>query len=166
MHPMRRAIVTVIACALGFTNALACSSSTSSTGSSGSSGTSGEGGTTGEGGAGTDGGSADSASPVDAGPVNNCKVFDDRTAAGATRTITWGFPLAATDRCIDIKVGQSVTWSGNFTQYRVGPSGGTSPNPIAGFDSTAPTVKFPAEGTFGFESPDAPALVGAIRVNP
>lgn len=163
MHPMRRAIVTVLACALGLTHSLACSSSTSSTGSSGGTGedsgrSGGDGGETGDAG--------EDSSALDAGPVHGCKVFDDRTASNATRTITWGFPLPAADRCIDITVGQSVTWSGNFTQYRVGPSGGDKPNPIAGFDPDAPTVKFTAAGTFGFESPDAPALVGAIRVHP
>lgn len=160
MHPMRRAIVTVLACTLGLTLSLGCSSSTSSTHSSGGTGEDGGG----DGGPGDAG--ADSAAVADAGPVNGCKAFDDRSAPGATRTIAWGFPLAAADRCIDIKVGQSVTWSGNFTQYRVGPSGGDRPNPIAGFDPDAPTVKFAAAGTFGFESPDAPALVGAIRVTP
>ena len=160
---MRRAIVTVLACALGLTNSFACSSSTASTGGGG---TGEEGGTSsGDGGGSGDAGSGESAT-LDAGPINGCKAFDDRTAASATRTITWGFPLSAADRCIDVKVGQSVTWSGNFTQYRVGPSGGDKPNPIAVFDPDAPTVKFTAAGTFGFESPDAPALIGAIRVNP
>ena len=151
--------------------AAACSDSdTGSSGSSGSSGeeggAGGEGGATGEGGGGGDGGGR-----VDAGgdaapaaPVNNCKTFDDRSGAGASRTIAWGFPLPAADRCVSIKAGQSVTFSGNFTQYRVAPSGGDKPNPLADFDPATPAVKFPAAGTFGFESPDAPALVGAIRV--
>jgi hypothetical protein len=163
---MRRAIVTLIGVSLAALAAVACSSSTSSTGSSSGDPLedSGSSGTTGDGSAGGD--AADAAPAADAGPVNGCKAFDDRTATGATRTITWGFPLAASDRCVDIKVGQSVTWSGNFTQYRVGASGGDKPNPIAAFDPDAPTVKFAKAGTFGFESPDAPALVGAIRVNP
>lgn len=161
MQGMRRAIVTTLSVALLGVASFACSSS-SSTSSSSSGGTS-DGGTTGaEGGTGDDAGTEADAAP--SGPVNNCKTFDDRTAAGAARTIAWGFPLAAADRCIDIKVGQSVTWSGNFTQYRVGASGGDKPNPIAGFDPEAPTVTFTKAGTFGFESPDAPALVGAIRV--
>ena len=166
---MRRAIVTLTAVALAAgasVASVACSSSSSS--SSGSSGTADDAGSSGgpgDGGGNADGGT-DASAAVDAGPVNGCKAFDDRTATGATRTITWGFPLSAADRCIDIKVGQSVTWSGNFTQYRVAPSGGDKPNPIAAFDPDAPTVKFPTAGTFGFESPDAPALVGAIRVNP
>jgi hypothetical protein len=165
MHPMRRAIVTLLAVGLAALAPVACSSSTSSTSSSG--GTGADGGTGGsEGGGGSDAGSSDAADAADAAPVNNCKTFDDRTATGATRTITWSFQLAAKDRCIDIKVGQSVTWSGDFTQYRVAPSGGDTPNPIAGFDPATPTVLFPKAGTFGFESPDAPALIGAIRVNP
>jgi hypothetical protein len=168
MHGMRGAIVTLIAVGLsvvGGAGMVACSSSTSSTSSS--SGSSGDGGGADtDSGTGADAASTDAADAADAAPVNGCKTFDDRTAAGATRTITWGFPLAAADRCIDIKVGQSVTWSGDFNQYRVAPSGGDTPNPISGFDGTAPTVKFPKAGTYGFESPDAPALIGAIRVNP
>jgi hypothetical protein len=145
---------------------VACSSSTTPSSSS-SGGTAEEAGSaTGDGGGPLDGASTDAADAADAAPINGCKTFDDRTATGASRTITWSFQLAAKDRCIDIKVGQSVTWSGDFTQYRVAPSGGTLPNPIAGFDPTAPTVQFPKAGTFGFESPDAPALIGAIRVNP
>lgn len=170
MHGMRRAIVTFVfsmaALPLAGLAMLACSSSSSQTGTS--SGGTGDGGT-----GGTDGGasadsatSTDAAEAADAAPVNGCKTFDDRTATGDSRTITWGFPLAAADRCIDINVGQSVTWSGNFAQYRVASSGGDSPNPIATFDPGVPTVKFPKAGTYGFESPDAPALVGAIRVNP
>jgi hypothetical protein len=146
-----------------------CSSSGSPSGTSGTSGSSGDGGSSG-GDSGSSGGTTDAGAGVDAadaapaGPVNGCKTFDDRTGAGASRTIAWMFPLAAADRCIAIKAGQSVTWSGDFTMYRVGASGGDSPNPIAGFDPTAPTVAFPKAGTFGFESPDAPALVGAIKV--
>ena len=167
MHAMLRAILFmmfVMAGSLG-----GCSSSTSPSGTSG--GTSGTSGTSGDGGtSGADGGITDSGAGVDAadaapaGPVNGCKTFDDRTLASASRTITWTFPIAAADRCIAIKVGQSVTWSGDFAMYRVGASGGDSPNPIAGFDPMTPTVTFPKAGTFGFESPDAPALVGAIKV--
>jgi hypothetical protein len=164
MHAMPRAILFVVCLMVG-----GCQSSTSPSGSSG--GTSGTSGASVDGGpSGVDGGSTDAAAGVDAadaapaGPVNGCKTFDDRTATGASRTITWTFPIAAADRCVLIKAGQSVTWSGNFTMYRVGASGGDTPNPIADFDPISPTVSFPKAGTFGFESPDAPALIGAIKV--
>ena len=173
---MARAIVAVVLVngALAMTAVVgvvgaACSSS-SSGGTSGTSGTSGssggaDGGSSGgEGGSSDAGGGVDAADAAPAGPVNGCKMFDDRSVASASRTIAWMFPLAAKDRCIAIKAGQSVTWSGDFTMYRVGASGGDSPNPIAGFDPMTPTVTFPKAGTYGFESPDAPALVGAIEV--
>lgn len=140
----------------------ACSSTETTSSSSGSSGTT-DGGGTGEAG----GSEAGSDAGVDSGPlvVNNCKTFDDRSASGATRTIAWQFPLPSADRCIRIKKGQSVRWNGNFTQYRVAASAGsTQPNPIASFDDASPTVTFPNVGTYGFECPDAPALVGAIDV--
>jgi len=141
-------------------------SGTSGTSGAGTSGAPGDGGSSGgsEGGAGDGGSAVDAADAAPAGPVNGCKTFDDRTGATASRTIAWMFPLAAADRCIAIKAGQSVTWNGDFTMYRVGASGGDSPNPISGFDPMSPTVAFPKAGTFGFESPDAPALVGAIKV--
>ena len=163
MHAMRRPILLVVSVLLG--GLAGCSSSSSPSGSSGTSGSTGDGGSTGEDGGVADAGAgADSADAAPAGPVNGCKTFDDRTAPGASRTITWTFPIAAADRCVLVKVGQSVTWDGNFTMYRVGASGGDSPNPIADFDPNTPVVGFPKAGTFGFESPDAPALVGAIKV--
>lgn len=163
MRNMRHAIVVFallpVTIAMG---GAACSSK--ETGSS--SGTS-SGGTDGGGSDGSteDSGTADTG--ADSGPlvVNNCKTFDDRTGSGATRTIAWQFPIPAADRCVRIKKGQSVTFNGNFTQYRVAPSAGsTQPNPIASFDESSPTVKFPNVGTYGFECPDAPALLGAIDV--
>lgn len=152
---------------LGVLGQLTGCSSESSTSSSG--GTPTDSGTA-DGSSGT-GGDSGSDAGGDAGAVvvNSCKTFDDRTATGASRTIAWQFPLPAADRCIEIKVGQSVTWNGDFAKYGVaaskGPAGGDSPNPISAFDPTAPTVKFPSAGTFGFESPDAPALTGAVKVS-
>lgn len=144
--------------------AAGCSSKETASSSRGSS--SGTSGAPGDGGAG-DAGGEDAGADAGAIIVNSCKTFDDRTATSASRTIAWKFPLDAKDRCIEIKKGQSITFNGNFGQYRVaaskGPAGGDTPNPIAGFDESSPTVKFPTAGTFGFESPDAPALQGAIR---
>jgi hypothetical protein len=156
MLGVARAILSVVMCLM----VGGCSSTTSPGGSSGGV----EAGTSDEGGSTDAGTGVDAADAAPAAPVNGCKTFDDRTAAGASRTIAWMFPIAAADRCIAIKAGQSVTWSGDFTMYRVAASGGDSPSPIAGFDPMTPTVTFPKAGTFGFESPDAPALVGAIKV--
>lgn len=118
------------------------------------------GGATDGGGTSTDSGS----SAADAGPINACTSFEDRSAAAASRTIAWAFPLP-TPRCLTILIGQSVTFQGSFTQYRVAASRtGDQPNPIAGFDPDAPTVVFPRAGVYGFESPDAPALQGAVQV--
>jgi|GEM_PF-4748633 len=134
----------------------ACSSdeSPSPTGSSGSGGDAGS--------------SSDAAADADTGAadivVNACKQFDDRTAAGASRTIAWQFPLPAADRCIAVRAGQSVTWTGDFTKYRLVASGGDKPSPISAFDPSSPSVTFPKAGTYGFGSPDAPALVGAVQV--
>lgn len=157
---MRHAIVALVLSAVLAAPACSSTETGSSSGTSSGGSDSGTGEETGGGDASTDTG-ADAAPLV----VNNCKTFDDRTASGATRTITWQFPIPAADRCVRIKKGQSITWSGNFTQYRVAASAGSSqPNPIASFDDTSPTLQFPNVGTFGFECPDAPALLGAIEV--
>ncbi|MBS2020468.1 MAG: hypothetical protein JST00_46860 [Deltaproteobacteria bacterium] len=161
---MRYAIVllVVLPAAMALGTAACSSTQTSSSSGSTSGGTDGGGGeeTGSSGDAGTDTG-------ADAGPlvVNNCKSFDDRTGSGAARTIAWQFPLASAERCMRIKRGQSVTWSGDFAKYPVAASrGSTEPNPIKGFDGSSPTVAFPNAGTFGFDCPDFPALLGAIEV--
>lgn len=160
---MRHAILTLVL--LSATTAIGAACSSTETGTS--SGTTSSGGTDGGGGDETGPGEAGTDAGADSGPlvINNCKTFDDRTGSGATRTISWQFPIPGADRCVRIKKGQSVTLSGNFTQYRVAATAGsTQPNPFASFDEASPTLAFPKVGTFGFECPDAPALLGAIEV--
>ncbi len=151
--------------------AFACSSSTGS--SSGTSGSSGSSGSTADGG---DDGAAPADSGADAGArvVNGCTVgknFSDHTAATDPRTIDWDFSLAQSpSRCMTIKKGQTVTWEKagggppELTLYALQPSGGDSPNPIANIDAQSGRVTFPSTGIFGYASPDAPALTGAIQV--
>ncbi len=118
--------------------------------------------------------------PTDAAPVvmlNGCTAAGaiDRTAAGASRTVT--FPgFAYTPPCIKIRAGQTVTWSGNFGFHplRAGAIVNNSPtgqpgNPIpttsAGMTASA---TFAAAGDFGYycASHFGGGMVGAIYVVP
>jgi plastocyanin len=145
--------------------ALACSSSSATgDGSSGSSGTSGG---TGDGG-GSDGSAAD-AGGDDAAPVviNSCNTFVDRSAAGASRTITWDFAVStAPERCMTVKAGQKVTFTGSFSTHPLLSGDGDKPNPIATLDIATGEVTYPKAGIFGFICGNHPSMIGAIKVIP
>ena len=155
------------ACIIGasvfaFAALIACSSSSSSDNSSG--------GTTSEAGAETStGAEAGGADAADAAPVevNACKTFVDRTAAGASRNITWDFPVStAPERCMTIKVGEAVTFMGDFTLHPLMAGGGDSPNPFSMVDTTTGKVTFAKAGLYGFACGNHPSMIGAIQVVP
>jgi hypothetical protein len=99
------------------------------------------------------------------GGLNDCNTFVDRTAAGAVRTLTWDFPIATSpDRCIMIKKGQDVTFSGDFAEHPLNPQGGDSPNPFANVDTMTGKVPFAAAGLFGFQCGNHPSMTGAVKV--
>jgi len=117
-----------------------------------------------------DGGVADGAADAkeDAGPVSGCTTYVDRSAPADERVETWDFSLVQhPERCMKIKVGQSVTFNGDFTMRPIAGNGGDSPNPFDSFDpSSGNIIAFPVEGTFGYANPDTPAMLGAIQVVP
>jgi plastocyanin len=152
----------VIALVLPLT-ALACSSS--STGGDGSSGSSGSGSTDG---GGSDGSAAD-AGGGDAAPVviSSCNTFVDRSSASASRTITWDFSVStAPERCMTVKAGQKVTFSGSFSTHPLISGDGDKPNPIATLDPATGEVVYPKAGVFGFICGIHPSMIGAIKVIP
>lgn len=107
------------------------------------------------------------AGPVDAGPtgpaLNGCVTYTDRTAAGASRTITWDFSVAQTaEHCMIIKAGQTVTFNGNLTTHPIGTNGGDANSPIT---STA-NITFPNAGTFGYKCTAHASMVGVVYVIP
>jgi plastocyanin len=113
-------------------------------------------------GGGDGGGGGDSGAPE---PVNGCTTFEDRTAEGANRTLTWDFSITTSpDRCIRIKAGQTVTWEGSLEAHPLLPSGGDSPSPVSGVDTTTGEVTFPSAGTFGYVCDVHPAMLGAVEV--
>jgi plastocyanin len=127
-------------------------------------------GTTDAGGGGTDAGK-DTGADAGPEPVNACRSFIDRSAASASRTLTWSFSISSDDaRCMQIKVGQSVTFSdgagkaADFTSHPPIAWGGDKPNPIQSLDKDTGIVNFAAKGTFGFACNNHPAMIGAILV--
>ena len=142
---------------------LACSSDkTTSTGDSGTP-------TPDSGGGGPDAIGADTLAPI-----NGCSTFTDRSNAADTRSITWDLSVASTpNHCMLVKVGQSVTWLGNFTSHPLGPLGGATPNPITGSGATtndagqsSATIAFPSAGDYGYVCGIHASMTGAIRVVP
>lgn len=93
--------------------------------------------------------------------LNGCTTYTDRTADTAKREITWGFSVASTpEACMKIKVGQTVTWTGDLGQHPLGPKGGDTPTPI----TNANTAKFDKAGTFGFVCTSHATMQGTIVV--
>ncbi len=114
-------------------------------------------------------GPPDAPEPPDARPdtgpptVNGCSSFIVATGPQDDRDIPWDFPIATDPRrCLQVKVGQTVTWTGNFTIHPLAPLGGDAPNPI----SATGTTTFPGAGTFGYTCTSHSSMRGAIRVVP
>jgi plastocyanin len=72
--------------------------------------------------------------------------------------------------CMTIRVGQSVTWTGNLTFHPLIPrENSTSPNPIETTPSGITTVQytFPCPGDFNFSCKNhRDAMLGTVRVLP
>jgi plastocyanin len=107
------------------------------------------------------------AGPVDAGPtgpaLNGCVNYTDRTAAAASRTITWDFSVAQTpEHCMIIKAGQTVMFNGSLATHPIGTNGGDVASPIT---NTA-NITFPNAGTFGYKCTAHASMVGVVYVIP
>ncbi len=112
----------------------------------------------------------DAAKP-DAGKtvVNNCNDFQDGALSATNREIDWTLAVAASPkRCTEIKVGQTITWKGDFGVHPLAASGGDTPSPIVNGAAGAAnvTVTFTAPGVFGFKCDNHPTMLGAIKVIP
>jgi plastocyanin len=114
----------------------------------------------------------------DTGPaaVNGCQAAQavDRTAAGASRTITFDDSLIYTPRCLKIAVGQSVTFSGSFGNHplRAGiVRSGANPmaqtgNPVPNVDTGASQmVTFATAGDWAYYcTAHQPGMAGVVYV--
>lgn len=109
--------------------------------------------------------SSDPASTPDAGgggSVNGCTTYADQTAAGGA--ITWDFTVAP--KCVKVKVGQTVTWTGDFATHPLAPFNGDASNPIVIGTAGTSKITFPVAGTFGFHCLNHPSMLGAVQVVP
>ncbi len=119
------------------------------------------------------GGNAPSPTGSSGSSVNGCSSFQDETAPGGSRTITFTFP-SYSPPCMLIAAGQSVTFSGSFSSHPLRPgvapssSGTGSPNnPIPATSSgNSLTVAFPTPGTYPFYCAlhQAMGMIGAVQV--
>ena len=117
---------------------------------------------------------ADTGNPVDSGgdaatAINGCTTFTDMTADGGVITGPSGAaPSQYSPNCVQIKVGQSVTWNSDFTNHPLVPTSGvgTQPNPITATSTgTTVTITFPAAGTFAYNCGiHNTTMLGAVEV--
>lgn len=118
-----------------------------------------------------------SASPTPDTSVNECRNYVDRTASDADREISWDLSVAnQPERCIRVKVGQTVTFRGNFTEHPLKGQNGDDENPfglafslildagVAGQERTP--MNFTTAGTFGFTCSVHNQMMGAVQVVP
>jgi hypothetical protein len=108
-------------------------------------------------------------SAADAAPaVNGCRDGDylDATDPLARRVVAWDFAVEmAADRCMQIAVGQTTVFEGDFIEHPIGPHDGDANSPIpptTGGDSLS--IVFGEIGVFGFICEAHPEMRGAIRV--
>jgi plastocyanin len=87
----------------------------------------------------------------------------DRSGPAADRALHWDYSFAGDpERCLKIRVGQSVQWEGNFGDHPLEGHEGDRPNPI---DSHADgLVRFDRPGIFGFRCNFHLEMRGAIWV--
>lgn len=106
------------------------------------------------------------ASPAEP-PLHSCEFYDDRRAASARRVIFWNYDVQKdAAHCMTIAVGQSVTWSGNFSWHPLAGRGGDAGNPIAEqlTGSADYTVRFEQAGLYGYVCESHVEMRGAVRV--
>lgn len=111
------------------------------------------------------GGTDPVATPADGGgggTVNGCSTYADATASGGA--ITWDFNVSP--KCVQIKAGQTVTWTGDFGVHPMSAFNGDAPNPITNGSGGTAKITFPSAGTFGFHCLNHPSMLGAIQVVP
>jgi hypothetical protein len=93
-----------------------------------------------------------------------CSSWDDRTASGASRTITFDSSGYA-PKCMRVSTYQDVTFSGSFFLHPLQQVCGPSNSNLTTTSGTSKTARFPSFGTYGYRCANHPAFEqGAIRV--
>jgi hypothetical protein len=120
----------------------------------------------------------DVTTPTDLAPmlINGCTSFEDGTVSPSDRYINWGVgngvpAMFATqdERCLTVKVGQMVTFGGDFLNHPFAAAGGDSPaipDRLTGTVQEDYVVTFSTVGTFGYKCNTHPVMTGAIHVIP
>lgn len=94
----------------------------------------------------------------------NCTTWDDRTAPGASRTVTFN-SSGYTPKCMRVTTTQDVTFSGSFSLHPLQQTCGPSDRNMGTTFGTTKTVRFPNFGTYGYRCANHPAFEqGAVRV--
>lgn len=94
----------------------------------------------------------------------NCTVFDDRTAGGANRTITFD-SNGYVPKCMRVTTSQDVTFSGTFVLHPLQQTCGPSNRQMTTTNGITKVVRFPDFGTYGYRCANHPTFEqGAIRV--
>lgn len=105
------------------------------------------------------------ATAQDAPLLNGCSTYVDRTADDADRTLSWDYAIETNpERCIKIRVGQTVTFDGDLKSHPIDAQGGNAANPFKGAESSTPTFSFDKAGVFGFVCIYHEEMQGAVWV--
>jgi plastocyanin len=93
----------------------------------------------------------------------NCTTYDDRTASGASRTVTFD-SNGYVPKCMRVTTSQDVTFSGSFTIHPLQQFCGPSDRNMTTTFGTTKTVRFSDFGTYGYRCKNHPTFEqGAIR---
>ena len=93
----------------------------------------------------------------------NCTVFDDRTGAGASRTVTFDSSGYA-PKCMRVSTTQDVTFSGSFAIHPLQQVCGPSDARLGTTSGVTKTARFSSFGTYGYRCANHPAFEqGAIK---
>jgi plastocyanin len=93
----------------------------------------------------------------------NCTTYDDRTASGASRTITFD-SNGYSPKCMRVTTSQDVTFSGSFFLHPLQQFCGPRDVNMTATSGNSKTVRFPDFGTYGFRCKNHPVFEqGGIR---
>jgi hypothetical protein len=98
-------------------------------------------------------------------PRGHPHVDDCLEAQYLDRTFDWDFAFAGSaERCIKVRVGQTVRWVSNFGAHPLEPDEGDRPNPIVANTGDSGVITFTRAGIFGDRCNFHFEMRGAIQV--
>lgn len=92
-----------------------------------------------------------------------CGIYDDRTAAAASRTVTFN-SSGYTPKCMRVTTSQDVTFSGDFFLHPLQQFCGPADVNMTQTNGTTKTVRFGTFGTYGYRCANHPSFEqGSVR---